>query len=39
LAIARRITTAHGGHVAIENGSVQGATVLVQLPAVPDVTS
>ena len=39
LAIARRITTAHGGHVTIENGSVRGATVLVQLPAVPDVTS
>lgn len=32
LAIARRIATAHGGHMAIERGSPWGAVLVVQLP-------
>jgi signal transduction histidine kinase len=39
LAIARRIATAHGGHLAIEGGSPRGAVLVVQLPAAPSVTS
>ena len=39
LAIARRIATAHGGHLAIEDGSPRGAVLVVQLPAAPEVTS
>ena len=39
LAIARRIATAHGGHLAIEDSSPRGATLVVQLPKAPNVTS
>ena len=39
LAIARRIATAHGGHMAIEDGSPRGAVLVVQLPTAPNVTS
>ena len=39
LAIARRIATAHGGHLVIEDGSPRGAVLVVQLPAAPSVTS
>ena len=38
LAIARRIATAHGGHMAIEDGSPRGAVLVVQLPTAPNVT-
>ena len=39
LAIARRIATAHGGHMSIEDGSPRGALLVVQLPTAPNVTS
>jgi signal transduction histidine kinase len=39
LAIARRIATAHGGHMGIESGSPCGAVLVVQLPTAPNVTS
>ena len=39
LAIARRIATAHGGHIAIESGSPRGAVVVLHLPTAPNVTS
>lgn len=39
LAIARRIATAHGGHLAIDSGSPRGAVLLVQLPTATNVTS
>jgi signal transduction histidine kinase len=39
LAIARRIATAHGGRIGFEGGPPGGATVIVELPKAPDVTS
>jgi two-component system sensor histidine kinase FlrB len=39
LAIARRIATAHGGHIAIEGGSPRGAVAVLHLPTAPNVTS
>ena len=39
LAIARRIATAHGGRVVVEDGPPPGAVLLVELPSAPNVTS
>ena len=39
LAIARRIATAHGGRVMVEDGPAPGAVLVVQLPSARDVTS